>query len=259
MRAHTRCSLRRAAVALSASVIAAAGAGTAHADPPAQLNNVGAAAGAVAASTQGVSANVNAPVRVLSDGDDAGTAGEQGNASQASAGDLAASTQGVSANVNAPVRVLSDGDSGSETAGGQRNEADAAAADVATSAQGSGGNVNAPVQAGAGGAGGGIGNAVADSQETGQDTAGGIDEDAATNPDLVSSPQRVASGERGGGALSISAALLRRGPSRAVLGASVSEQLPVTGFPAWLLALVGGGLLASGLVLRFAPRATSAG
>ena len=79
MRAHERRSLRRAAVALSAaSILMAAGAGTAHAaDPTAQLNDVGASAEAVAASAQGASANLNAPVRVLSDGDDA-TAGARG-------------------------------------------------------------------------------------------------------------------------------------------------------------------------------------
>jgi hypothetical protein len=85
----------------------------------------------------------DAPIRVLSDGDDAGSAGVA--AGPQSSGDSTGAAQAGPADVDAPVRVLSDGDNAGSAATG------AAAGDQATGestggAQLGGGSVTAPIR-----------------------------------------------------------------------------------------------------------------
>src|SRR5918996_374740 len=107
--------MRRSAIALWASTIAlalTAGPAAAASGEPAQQTD-----GSTGAAQAG-EADVDAPVRVLSDGDNAAddSAGQDGSQSS---GESNGSAQTGDTDVDAPVRVLSDGDNSSADSAGE--------------------------------------------------------------------------------------------------------------------------------------------
>jgi hypothetical protein len=129
--------MKRSALALGASVLALAlTAGPAAADP-----GTGQVVGDSTAAAQVGAVSVDAPVRVLSDGDSA-TTGAAAGGSQTTT-ETTGGAQVTSVNANAPVRVLSDGDDsqrGGSTAGPESTT------DSTGSAQVGAAGVDAPVR-----------------------------------------------------------------------------------------------------------------
>jgi hypothetical protein len=112
--------MKRSALALGASVLALAlTAGPAAADP-----GVGQVVGDSTAAAQVGAVSVDAPVRVLSDGDSATTGASTGGPQTTT--ETTGGAQVTSADVNAPVRVLSDGNDAEvgASAGGDETTAD---------------------------------------------------------------------------------------------------------------------------------------
>jgi hypothetical protein len=129
--------MKRSALALGASVLALAlTAGPAAADP-----GVGQVVGDSTAAAQVGAVSVDAPVRVLSDGDSATTGASTGGPQTTT--ETTGGAQVTSADVNAPVRVLSDGDDAEvgASAGGDETTADSTG-----SAQVGATDVDAPVR-----------------------------------------------------------------------------------------------------------------
>lgn len=116
--------MRRSSIALNASVLALA----LHAAPAAaQTGDPGQQIGDSTGAAQVGAVQADAPVRVLSDGNNAESAG--GTTAPQDSGEATASGQVGSADVNAPVRVLSDGDDGgtataADTTGGEQPAGD---------------------------------------------------------------------------------------------------------------------------------------
>ena len=179
--------MKRSAIALGASVLALAlTAGPAGAAPDA-VQTVDGSAGAA----QVGSAEVNAPVRVLSDGENAPAAtpatGPQ------TTGDSTAAAQVGSAEVNAPVRVLSDGDDGgSGTAGSGGGAAEQSTSDSTGSAQVRSVEADAPVRVlsdGDNGSSGATGSGADAGEQSTTDSTGS----AQVGSPSVSAPVRVLS------------------------------------------------------------------
>jgi hypothetical protein len=129
--------MKRSALALGASVLALAlTAGPAAADP-----GVGQVVGDSTAAAQVGAVSVDAPVRVLSDGDSATTGASTGGPQTTT--ETTGGAQVTSADVNAPVRVLSDGNDAEvgASAGGDESTTDSTG-----SAQVGATDVDAPVR-----------------------------------------------------------------------------------------------------------------
>jgi hypothetical protein len=134
--------MRRSAIALGASVLALA---FQAAPAAAQTGDPGQQIGDSTGAAQVGAVQADAPVRVLSDGNNAEPAGV--TATPQDSGDSTASGQVGSADVNAPVRVLSDGDNaGDETSPPAANGSEQTTDDTNGSAQVEPANVSAPIR-----------------------------------------------------------------------------------------------------------------
>ncbi len=247
--------MRRSLIVLSASMLALA---FQAAPAAAQTGDPGQQIGDSTGAAQVGAVEADAPVRVLSDGNDAESAGV--TSAPQDSGDSTASGQVGSADVNAPVRVLSDGDNASgETSepadGGTEQTAD----DTNGGAQVEPANVSAPVRVLSDGD-DGVTAAAADTTPDGGSPPGGDDTTGDTVPaigggqgdttpavDELPAADPVADAEPGddGGTLPENAELL---PVAAgdVAGDSAESELPLTGLAVASLVLTGMALIAGG-------------
>jgi hypothetical protein len=238
--------MRHSAIALGASVLALA-------------------LQAAPAAAQVGTVQVDAPVRVLSDGGNAEPAGVTG--APQDSGDSTASGQVGAADVNAPVRVLSDGDNaGGETSQPAAGGTEQAADDTNGSAQVEPANVSAPIRVlsegddkvtataadtspsnPSTGNDGGAGGTVPAVGGAPGDTTPAVDELPALDPVTEDEP-----GGGDGGTLPDGDELL---PIAAggVAGDDAAGELPLTGLAVASLVLTGMALLTGGSVLHCMP------
>jgi len=255
--------MRRSAIALSASLLAlalnTAPAAAQTADPGQQIGDSTGAAqvGAVQA---------DAPVRVLSDGNDAEPTGV--TTAPQDSGDSTGSGQVGAADVNAPVRVLSDGDN----AGGEASEpasggTEQTADDSNGSAQVEPANVSAPIRVLSDGD-DGVTATTADTSPSGDPSTGddgttagdtvpavgGDSGDTTPAVDELPALDPVAEAEPGGdgGTLPDGDELLPVAVGD-VAGDSAESELPLTGLTVASLVLTGMALLTGGGALHCMP------
>jgi hypothetical protein len=226
-------------------------------------------------SAQVGAADVDAPVRVASDGDNSSDAGSGTAAPEQSVDDSSGSAQAGSPNVAAPVRVLSDGDSSTGDAGADAGAGPQTVGDSSGSAQVGSPSLFAPVRVLSGGTG--------PSDESDPPDAGDLAEEllgellgtpSGGGGDVIATPSALAP-TTGGGSGSPSPEELRRlldgsdpGPAItfspggtggtatgeiATLGVAAAGTLPYTGFGVVAVALLGLWLLSGGLALRLVP------
>jgi hypothetical protein len=230
--------------------------------------------------------DVDAPVRIASDGDNQGAA--QGQGGSQSVGDSTGAAQVGPVGANAPVRVLSDGDNEAASQGGSTGEQSttdstgaaqvgpvdvdapvriASDGDNQGAAQGQGGSQSVGDSTGAAQVGPVGANAPVRVLSDGDNKAGGAGGDGGGGPPPGNAPDegpaegptgptedgidgvQSQEGDAAAGVLPVSVTTTSEGRAAAA-APSAGSQLPFTGFTVWLLLVIGASALGSGLCVQ---------